>query len=159
MALFVGTFTNRRDAKSRVSLPATFRDAISYLPKPIAQNTIYLFSSPNHPCLEGFDYAFVHALAQGQDGLSGSDDNFAIAFFGQLTECRIDQDGRFTLLKALAENISLGEQVLFTGMGKKFQIWDPKNFERFEKESEKEIKKQGGLSLMAPVPGPWVGGS
>ena len=66
MSQFLGTHTNRLDAKGRVSIPAPFRAAL----RPAAEGApLVLRPSHKHPCVEGWPAAAFQALAAPLDEL------------------------------------------------------------------------------------------
>ena len=145
MDRFVSTFTNRIDAKSRVSIPAPFRAVLErdrYTGAPGIG--IYCYPSLDAPALD----AGGERLAQKIDGLLGglpdySDerDELAVALYGEAQFLAIDTDGRIVLPKDLRTQIGLADgvtEIAFVGLGDKFQLWAPERFaERRAKAREK----------------------
>jgi len=127
MALFLSTFTNKIDKKGRVSVPAPFRSALG---NQISQGII-LFASHQHSCLEGFDWAKMDEIGDRMDHydlFSDEQDDLATTIFGQSVQLFLDGDGRVVLPANLIKAASLDEQATFVGLGRKFQIWNPKAF-------------------------------
>ena len=59
VALFLSTTINKLDKKGRISLPANFRAVLNDK----QAQSIVLFKSPVHECLEGFDPIFVEEIS------------------------------------------------------------------------------------------------
>ncbi len=129
MALFLSTFTNKVDKKGRVSVPAPFRAALADQ----LHHGVVLFSSNQHPCLEGFDWAKMDEISDRMDHydlFSDDQDDLATTIFGESIQLLFDSEGRVTLPAELIEAASLGDRVTFVGLGRKFQIWNPEMFAR-----------------------------
>ena len=47
----------------------------------------------------------------------------------QSTYMQLDETGRIVLSNQLKEKIGIGDEAIFAGMGEKFQIWEPKNYQ------------------------------
>lgn len=149
MDRFVSTFTNRLDAKGRVSIPASFR---AVLDRQSASGSIYCYPALDAPALD----AGGERLAQTIDGLlaglpdySDERDELSVALYGDVQLLAIDGDGRIILPEGLRHYAGLDSLATFVGLGQKFQIWAPEKFEdRRKKAREKvrETRKLMGLS-------------
>ena len=47
----------------------------------------------------------------------------------QSTYMQLDETGRIVLSYRLKEKIGIKDEAIFAGMGEKFQIWEPKNYQ------------------------------
>src|SRR5215813_4312796 len=101
MDRFVSTFTNKIDAKARVSIPASFR---AVLERDGYAGGIYCYPSLDAPALD----AGGQSLAQKIDGLldglpdySDERDELSVALYGDVHILSLDQDVRFVLPEAL----------------------------------------------------------
>lgn len=142
MDRFVSTFTNKVDAKGRVSIPAAFRAVLErdgY--KSGGGAGIYCYPSLDAPALD----AGGERLAQKIDGLlsglqdySDERDELSVALYGDVQVLSIDADGRIVLPEALRAHAGIDGQVTFVGLGDKFQMWEPGRFaERRERARNK----------------------
>jgi MraZ protein len=129
MDRFVSTFTNKIDAKGRVSVPATFR---AVLERDGYSGGVYCYPSLDAPALD----AGGQSLAQKIDGLleglpdySDERDELSVALYGDVHVLTLDQDGRIVLPEALRAHTSVSTHVTFVGLGRKFQMWEPARFE------------------------------
>ena len=132
MDRFVSTFTNKIDAKGRVSVPATFRAVLErdgYMGG--APGGIYCYPSLDAPALD----AGGERLAKKIDGLlaglpdySNERDELSVALYGDVQVLAIDGDGRIVLPEGLRSHAGLRDQVTFVGLGDKFQMWEPERF-------------------------------
>jgi MraZ protein len=133
MDRFVSTFTNRIDAKGRVSIPAPFR-AVLERDRYVAGSGlgIYCYPSLDNPALD----AGGERLAKRIDGLlaglpdySDERDELSVALYGDVQILAIDQDGRIVLPEKLRAHAGIASEVAFVGLGEKFQMWEPARFE------------------------------
>jgi MraZ protein len=145
MDRFVSTFTNKIDAKGRVSVPAPFR---AILERDGYAGGIYCYPSLDAPALD----AGGQSLAQKIDGLldglpdySDERDELSVALYGDVQILSLDQDGRIVLPEALRAHAGLDTHVTFVGLGQKFQMWEPKRFE--ERRAQARQKVQGHRRL------------
>ena len=129
MALFLSTYTNKVDKKGRVSVPASFRSALGDQ----ALQGIVLFTSNNHDCLEGFDWARMDEISARMDHydlFSDDQDDLATTIFGQSVQLLFDGEGRVVLPQDLMRDAQITEAATFVGLGRKFQIWSPPLFDQ-----------------------------
>ncbi len=152
MDRFVSTFTNKIDAKGRVSIPAPFRAVLERDRYAGAGSLgLYCYPSLDAPALD----AGGERLAQKIDGLLGglpdySDerDELAVALYGEAQFIAIDPDGRIVLPKELRAQIGLAEgvtEVAFVGLGDKFQLWSPERFEERRSRAREKVREHRQL--------------
>ncbi len=125
MSQFLGTHQNRLDPKGRVSVPAPFRASLKDQPGGAA---LILRPSHKHPCIEAWPESAFEALSkplQGLDLFSADHDDMAYTLYGDACRIVADKDGRVTLPEELVSHAKLGEAVVFIGLGRIFQIWEP----------------------------------
>ena len=141
---FVSHFTNRLDAKGRVSIPAPFRAVLAR---------------------DGFEGLYVHpsldaealdcggnALLREIDGLLGTlspyseeRDMFSTALLGTSEVLKVDTEGRMILTDTLKAYAAISTEVTFVGQGHKFQIWEPGRFRAHLEEAKirvRDLRKQ-----------------
>lgn len=151
MSQFVGTHQNRLDAKGRVSIPAPFR---TLLKNADGVAELVLRPSHKHACIEGWPPAMFEALAaplQTFDVFSEEQDDLAAALYADAHPLESDKEGRITLPDSLKEYAGISEQVVFMGLGKTFQIWEPAAAARRRAEARERVKARG---LTLPGSGP-----
>ena len=127
MERFLSHFTNRLDAKGRVSIPASFRSVLAR----DGFEGLYV-----HPSLEGSALdCGGNALLSEIEGLlakfspySLERDTFAVALLGTSEVLKLDGEGRIILSEGLKGLAGIGAEVTFVGVGHKFQIWEPAAF-------------------------------
>lgn len=140
MDQFVSTFTNKIDAKGRVSVPASFRAVLNKE----GFDGIYCYPSLDDDALDAGGKRLMERNASLIDGVSDSPerDLLSMALYGASENITIDQDGRIILSERLRRHAQIGSEVTFVGLGEKFQIWEP---ERFKAQFEEGRKKLSAL--------------
>lgn len=143
MALFLSNFINKVDQKGRVSVPASFRAALASE----SYQGIVVFRSAAHPALEGFSFSFMEEVASRLDHFdlfSSKQDDMATAIFGNSVQLPFDGEGRIVLPADLMKFAAINDNACFVGLGKKFQIWNPKEFAARTAAAQKNVK---GITL------------
>jgi len=140
MDRFVSTFTNKIDAKGRVSIPASFR---AVLERDGYAGGLYCYPSLDAPALD----AGGERLAKKIDGLlaglpdySDERDELSVALYGDVQVLTIDGDGRIVLPESLRVHAGLDAAVTFVGLGDKFQMWEPARFEKRRVEARSKVQ-------------------
>jgi MraZ protein len=140
MDRFVSTFTNKIDAKGRVSIPASFR---AVLERDGYGGGVYCYPSLDAPALD----AGGERLAQTIDGLlsglpdySDERDELSVALYGDVQVLGLDGDGRIVLPEALRAHAGITTQVTFVGLGQKFQMWEPGQFEARRRRAREKVQ-------------------
>jgi MraZ protein len=145
MDRFVSTFTNKIDAKGRVSIPAPFR---AVLESDGYGGGIYCYPSLDAPALD----AGGERLAKKIDGLlaglpdySDERDELSVALYGDVQVLAVDGDGRIVLPEALRLHAGLQSACTFVGLGDKFQIWSPEQFEQRRQRARDKVQEHRKL--------------
>ena len=129
--MFLSSFDNKIDKKGRVSVPATFR----YYLNSMGYNGFISYPSFNHYALEACSQDRIEKLSNTIDSLSPFEekrDFFATSILSDSENLQFDTEGRVSLSERLLNHASIKSNVLFVGLGKTFQMWEPKNFEKFK---------------------------
>jgi len=138
MDRFVSTFTNKIDAKGRVSIPAPFR---AVLERDGYGGGIYCYPSLDAPALDAGGERLakkIDGLLSGLPDYSDERDELSVALYGDVQVLSLDGDGRIVLPENLRTHAGLETQVTFVGLGDKFQMWEPGRFaQRRERAREK----------------------
>ena len=129
--MFLSSFENKLDKKGRVSVPATFR---SYL-QSLGYNGFISYPSFNHSALEACSQDRIEKLSNTIDSLNPFEekrDYFATSVLSESVSLQFDTEGRVSFTEKLLNHANIKNDILFVGLGKTFQIWEPKNFEKFK---------------------------
>ncbi|MDE2361973.1 MAG: division/cell wall cluster transcriptional repressor MraZ [Hyphomicrobiales bacterium] len=143
---FVSSFTNRLDAKGRVSIPAPFRTALA------RDGFEGLFV---HPSLDGHAIdCGGHALLKEIDTLletyppyTEERDTLSLALLGMSERLKVDPEGRVQLSESCKARAGVSSEVTFVGLGHKFQIWEPERFRAHQEEARnraRDLRKISG---------------
>ena len=149
MDRFVSTFTNKIDAKGRVSVPAPFRAVLER--DGYTQGTaggIYCYPSLDAPALDAGGQSLARKIDGLLDGLpdySDERDELSVALYGDVHIIAIDQDGRIVLPEGLRAHAGLSTHVAFVGLGAKFQMWEPGRFEERRARAREKVHQHRKL--------------
>jgi len=146
MALFLNNYVNRLDAKGRISVPASFRDALRTDTGECAP--IILRPSHSHPCIEAWPAAIFEQMVAARlaavTPFSEEYDDLSVALHANADRVVPDKDGRIILSDRLIAHAGLGEQAEFNGAGNTFQIWEPEAGQRRRAEAAERARIAGG---------------
>ncbi len=129
--MFLSSYENKLDKKGRVSVPATFRSHLSSL----GYNGFVSYPSFNHAALEACSQDRIEKLSNTIDSLNPFEekrDYFATSILSESINLQFDTEGRVSLTEKLLKHANIKNNILFVGLGKTFQIWEPKTFEKFK---------------------------
>ena len=135
--MFLSSFENKIDKKGRVSVPSSFR---TYLNSK-GFNSFIAYPSFNHAALEGCAQDRIEKLSDSIDSLGPFDDKrdyFATSILSQSISLNFDSEGRVTIPEKLLTHAKIKTNIIFVGLGKVFQIWDPNSFEKFKSIANKK---------------------
>ncbi len=155
MTQFLGTHVNKLDAKSRVSIPASFRVSLRGGSGDGASSGTSLVLRPSHnqPCIEAWPSAAFHALAtplERLDVFSEEHDDLAATIYADACPLDADKEGRIVLPDNLVAHAGLTDTAVFMGLGRTFQIWEPAAAERRRAEARERARSRG-LTLAGNV--------
>lgn len=128
MNIFLSKYQNKIDKKGRVSVPSSFRAALSE----DNFNGIIVYPSFKNNCIEACSMARlqeIYNLIQTLDPYSEERDAFETIVMGESVQLQFDSEGRVIIPAHLTNQVGISEQAFFIGKGLVFEIWDPANFE------------------------------
>jgi MraZ protein len=149
---FVSTFTNRLDAKGRVSIPASFRavlardgfEGLSVHPA---------LDQPTLDCGGNALMAEIDAMIAPFPPHSADRDVLLMTLLGESDLLKIDREGRIILTEALKAHAGIEAEASFVGTGHKFQIWEPSRFRRRLVEARQQaLALRNRLGSRSPAP-------
>ena len=129
--MFLSSYENKLDKKGRVSVPANFRSHLSSL----GYNGFIAYPSFNYEALEACSEDRIEKLSNTIDSLNPFEekrDYFATSVLSESLSLQFDSEGRVLITDKLLDHAKIKNSILFVGLGKTFQIWDPKSFEKFK---------------------------
>ena len=135
--MFLSTYENKLDKKGRVSVPASFRSYLSNL----GQNGVICYPSFNNQSIEAWPQERIEKISNTIDSLNPFEekrDFFATSILSDSENLQFDTEGRISLSEKLLNHAMIKTNILFVGLGKTFQIWEPRNFEKFKTVARKK---------------------
>ncbi len=135
--MFLSTYENKLDKKGRVSVPASFR---SYLAN-LGYNGVICYPSFNNNCIEAWPQDRIEKISNAIDSLNPFEekkDYFATSILSESINLQFDSEGRILLNIKLLKHAKIKNSMLFVGQGKTFQIWEPRNYEKFKVTAKKK---------------------
>jgi transcriptional regulator MraZ len=148
---FLATFTNKLDAKGRISVPARYREILEGQ----GSRSLYCRASFNDAAIMagGVEWmATLTKLVAGHDPSSEVHDDFAYSLLGETIELTVDPEGRVALPAELIAHAKLNETASFVGLGGYFEIWEPKALQVRLIQARRAASERRGL-LRAKVGG------
>ena len=152
--MFLSTTTNNLDAKGRISVPSDFRAVVGEG----HFDGIIIWPSFDGPYLEGGGIALIEEYAKSLETMDYYDearDSLQRAIFAESRRLSFDSGGRVTLPKDLAEHAGLNGSATFVGLGKRFEIWNSKEYESRRKAARENARLHRGrlVSVSRPQTG------
>ena len=135
--MFLSTYENKLDKKGRVSVPASFRSHLSNL----GYNGVICYPSFNNQSIEAWPQDRIEKISNTIDTLNPFEekkDYFATSILSESINLQFDSEGRILLTKKLLKHAKIKSSMIFVGLGKTFQIWEPTNFEKFRVTAKKK---------------------
>ena len=136
---FVSTFTNRLDAKGRVSIPAPFRAVL------VRDGFEGLYCCPtlDRKAVDAGGNRLrdqIRSSLLSFEAFSEDHEYLSTTLIGESEILKIDQDGRVILSDAIKSHAGIGERATFVGQGYKFQIWEPDRFTAYREEAKNRVR-------------------
>jgi MraZ protein len=130
--LFIGRYEYSLDDKSRVSIPAKFREALS------SSADSRLILTILDGCIAAYPYQEWLRI-QGQISALGSISRqkraFLRVYFSRATECTFDKLGRVLIPQALKTDAQIQKNVVIVGVGEKLEVWAKEKWEELVREA------------------------
>ena len=137
---FVSHFTNRLDAKGRVSIPASFRAVMAR----DGYEGLYVHPSLDAEALDCGGFALVReidAVLSRFAAYSNEHDVYSTALLGDGEVLKVDPEGRIILPDRFKAYAFVTSEVTFVGQGYKFQIWEPGRFSAHLEEARNQVRE------------------
>lgn len=132
---FRGESVHKVDAKGRVSIPAPFRRVLEEgdpdWTEGLHPNLVMIHGRDEMKCLECYSIAGMEELDDLVSNLPRFDEDrqyLEIVLSNNSSYAQVDENGRIVLSAKLRELIGATDEVVFSGLGEKFQIWRPATF-------------------------------
>jgi MraZ protein len=118
--MFAGRFEYAIDDKSRVSIPAKFREILS------ANHDTRLMITNLDGCIVGYPYqewVNIQQKISNHGAIKKEARAFLRYFYSGVTECSIDKLGRVLIPQSLKTDAAIIKNVVIIGVGNKIEIW------------------------------------
>ena len=135
--MFLSSYENKIDKKGRVSVPAAFRSHLTTQ----GYSGFVSYPSFSNPALECCTQERIEKLSNSIDTLNPFEekrDYFATSVLSESSNLIFDTEGRVQFSKKLLDYAKIKNDILFVGLGKTFQVWNPKNFDKFKSFARKK---------------------
>ena len=139
MSLFLSSYENRLDTKGRISVPASFRAAISS--EQFAG--VVLYRSFTNNCIEGLSMSRLAQLAAATDKMGvfdGTLDDLSAMLFADARPLQFDVTGRIMIPSDLLAHAAITDRAVFVGRGNSFQIWNPDAFHNMQNDALSRLR-------------------
>ena len=120
--MLVGEFQHNIDAKGRMIMPAKFRDELGekFVITKGLDKCLFVFSQEEWEKLD--EKLSELSLSQGR--------KIQRFFYGGMTECELDKQGRVLVPQTLREYADLFKDAVVVGLAKRAEIWNKDEWER-----------------------------
>lgn len=134
MSSLYGEYSYVMDAKSRVFIPARFREELHREDK----NYFMLSTGPDR-CLYIFLPSKWEELIANNTEIFKSENKeearaFKRFFFGNASDAQLDEQGRILVPQNQKVYASLKKEILIRGVGNKAEIWDAQTWSKYKKD-------------------------
>lgn len=130
--MFTGRFEYGIDDKSRVSIPAKFREALS------ANHDLRLILTNLDGCIVAYPYQEwlnIQEKISNKGTMRKEARAFLRYYYSGASECPLDKLGRILLPQALKTDANIKKNVVIVGVSKKIEIWAKEKWEELVKQA------------------------
>ncbi|WP_102958930.1 division/cell wall cluster transcriptional repressor MraZ [Mangrovicella endophytica] len=128
MEPFLSNFVHNVDSKGRVSVPASFRQALASR----GNRDLYAMQSITRPAIEvgGPDLLERYeAQMVAADPFGETYQDLALLAYGDGAFLKFDSEGRISVTDFIRQHTGITDKIVFVGMKHFFQLWEPARFE------------------------------
>lgn len=140
MSIFLSTFENTIDLKSRIVIPKEYRTVLNNF------NGFVAFRSHKFNAIDCFSMEKMEQLSkkidETLDPFSIDRDSIESAVFADAIILRFDKDGRVVLPEILLEHAKIDKKAAIVGRGATFQIWNCENFKAHQQNARELLMKK-----------------
>jgi MraZ protein len=136
---FVSTFTNKVDAKGRVSIPAQYRAVMAV----DGFDGIYCCPTLDRQAVDAGGNRFretIRASLANFEPFSEDHEFLSTTLIGESEILKVDSEGRVVLTDTIRAHAGLADRVTFVGQGYKFQLWEPDRFVQYREEAKNRLR-------------------
>ncbi len=140
---FFGEETSKVDSKGRAAVPAIFRAPLGWTRENTAE--VCVSQAVGSAALDLAPIGFVNDLIvrASTPGMLTEEQRATVRLMlPRIRRLTIDEDGRFILPDRMKAHAALADQAQFIGIGRTFQIWNPKNYAAFEADAQARLAQK-----------------
>jgi len=137
--MFRGQFTYSIDVKGRISIPAKLRRHVS----PEA-NDSFMMTRGTQTCIDIYpldQWLVFEEKLNNLNQFKPDDIRFIRTILQYASEDKLDSQSRILIPQPLIEYAQIEKEVLILGALKKIEVWNPKNFDEYIKQSEESYEQ------------------
>jgi len=135
---YVSTFTNRLDAKGRVSIPAGFRAVLAV----DGFDGLYCCPTLDRQAVDAGGNRLrerIRASLANFEPFSEDHELLSTTLIGDSEILKIDAEGRVVLTETIKAHAGIADRVTLVGQGYKFQMWEPERFAAYREEAKNRL--------------------
>lgn len=141
LPVFAGEFRHAVDSKNRITIPARWRqgesDEFFLVPD---QSNSFLLVMPQE------EFEKVNETVLNNPAISAQDKRvFVRRFYSLAQNCAIDKQGRLLLPEDHCRQVGLKGEVVLVGSLRRFEIWNPNLWAKFQKDASDTYAKVADL--------------
>ena len=138
--IFLSTYQNKIDSKGRVSVPAAFRAVLEVQAQPLI-----VTRSLTDDCLQGQGAQRMQQIVEVLDTMDAlsPETQMLQAMLANAQEMKLDSEGRILLPEEFLSFARLENTVMFVGIGRLFEIWNPQTYRSREDAQRQKARKNG----------------
>jgi len=124
--MFMGKYQNSIDAKSRMIIPAKFRDELGYR---------CVLTIGKDKCLYIYPVSEWENLTKDLAVHPTSDDDrvrLVRRYFANANECEIDKQGRIIIPQELRDYAGIEKELVTNGLSNIIEVWSKQEFDKIE---------------------------
>ncbi|HOW53105.1 MAG TPA: division/cell wall cluster transcriptional repressor MraZ [Syntrophorhabdaceae bacterium] len=130
--MFAGRYEYTIDDKSRVSIPARFRESLSQ------NHDLRLILTNLDGCIVAYPYQEwlnIQEKISSAGSIRKEARAFLRYFYSGASECPIDKLGRILIPQALKTDAHIQKSVVIIGVGKKIEVWAKEKWEELVRQA------------------------
>jgi len=130
--VLIGQYRHSLDGKNRLFIPARLRQNVrSFVITSGLEGCLFVYTPENWKKIAERLKALPLTKADAR--------KFSRTFLSGANECPVDDQGRILVPKTLCNYANIRKEVIVVGVLDRIEIWSKNNWERYQKEAEKQF--------------------
>jgi len=130
--VLIGQYRHSLDGKNRLFIPARLRQNVrSFVITSGLEGCLFVYTPENWKKITERLKALPLTKADAR--------KFSRTFLSGASECPVDDQGRILVPKTLCNYANIRKEVIVVGVLDRIEIWSKNNWERYQKEAEKQF--------------------